>query len=111
MIINDLIATYTVEHRDKLYFRVEIYRVDTGTPIQGSSIFSEVYLLRIPNGVWVKQPGKLDSSFRQAWLYLEDFAMVRGASLQEVTQAVNSEILRYGDDYLAKFDLTMRRQK
>jgi hypothetical protein len=109
MTTNELIATYTTEHKGKLYFRVEMLRTDTGAAIQGVNVFAEVYMLRYPIGsTSVKAEGK-DTSFRQAWQFLHDFPSVSGSSSQEVSRRVNEAIVKYGDDYLGKFDAQVDR--
>ena len=102
-----LIETFTVEYRGKIYLRVELFDSGVDGPTR---FFSEVYLLRYPAGLLAVSEGVSDRSFRQHWMYLDDFLMQREADLSSIRSSVIAEIGKYGDRYLGRFDPDLRRQ-
>ena len=108
---NDLRKTFTVEYKEMLYFRVDIYRIKTGDDIQIGGYFSEVYMLLFPHGAMASTKETMDHSFRQQWLYLEDFPRCNGGGRMAVESDVLKAVEAYGDAYLSKFSTSLKRQK
>lgn len=111
MEINELVGTFTFVHRDQLYFRVEIFSASTGATVEIMRFFSETYLLRFPNGASAFPSARSDTSFRQSWLYLEDFKAIWGSSPADVKDSTIEALQRFGDAYLEKFNAKLKRQQ
>jgi len=107
----DIAATTTVEFESKVYFRIEILRLHTGAPIELKQYEAEVYLLRLPHGsvVMGENTNNQDRTFRQFWLYLDDFPKLEGSSVDSLRDQVIESLSAYADDYLARHNVTLKR--
>jgi len=107
----DIAATTTVEFESKVYFRIEILRVHTGAPVEITSFEAEVYLLRLPHGSMVMgdNPNNEDRTFRQFWLYLDDFPKLEGSSVDGLRDQVIERLSAYADEYLARHNTKLKR--
>ena len=109
---NELAATFAVEFEHKLYFRVEILRVETGHAVQSTTYFAEVYQLRWPGGMMTMPAQKRgDTRFRQSWLFLEDFPLVSAASVETLRADLLPKLTAYADAYLRDYDSSARRSQ
>jgi hypothetical protein len=106
----DLVKTYTLGFENKLYFRIEILRQDTGEAIQASNCIAEVYLLRFPNGTSARASERLDTSFRQSWLFLEDFPIVTAPTPQTLRDEIFPQVVAYAEKYLQTYTASVKRQ-
>lgn len=105
-----LVETRTIEFDSKVYFRIEILRLETGAPIQVVKCFAEVYLLCWPHGQMVMPSGqRVDTRFRQSWLFLDDFPMISGSSVNEVYSGVMAKLQQYAAAYIGEFDTRLKR--
>ena len=103
-VINHLAGTVTYKYRATLLFRLEVFRVEEPTDVQITRFYGDVFLLRWPNGMAVSKRERLDTSFRQQWLLLDDFPRCEGSRPEAVVEHFVSAAQKYGSDYLAKYD-------
>jgi hypothetical protein len=105
----ELVATFTIEVSQQVYYRVEILRVDNGAAVQTTKFCSEVYLLKWPHGATVSAGKEYDTQCRQSWLYLEDFPQLSDSSIEGLRDQVVDRLLVHANAYTAKFKTAMRR--
>ena len=74
---NELKASFSLEFDHKLYFLVDIFRVETGRAIQSTTYFAEVYQLRWPTGIAMAPMKRADGRFRQWLMFLDDFPLIQ----------------------------------
>jgi hypothetical protein len=108
---NELAASFAVEFEHKLYFRVEILRVETGQAIQSTTYFAEVYQLRAPLGATAFPQNRGDTRFRQSLLFLDDFPLVADSSVESVRTQVLQKLSAYADAYLKDYDTAIQRSQ
>jgi hypothetical protein len=108
---NELAATLGVEFDGKLYFRIEIFRVDKGPDTDLTTYFAEVYQLRLPNGTMAFPKERSDRGFRQSCLFFEDFPLISGSSVNAVHDETLQKLSTYADNYCQKFDPELKRSQ
>jgi hypothetical protein len=101
--LNELAAVFTIEFESKLYFRVEILRVETTNVISSTTYFAEVYQLRLPHGTSGMPHQGTDCRWRQFLHYLDDFQMVSANSIEAVREEVVRNLSLYADEYFCNY--------
>lgn len=97
--LGESVAVFTVEFDAKLYFRVEILRMESGGALQPTAYFADVYQLRFPNGLAASPSMTGVQRARPSLHFLEDFKPVYGDTIA----AVRTDILRRLSEYVEAY--------
>ena len=94
------VAAFTVEFDAKLYFRVEILRVESGSALGPTAYFADIYQLRFPHGLAASASMTGVHRIRPFLHFLEDFKPVYGDTIAAVRNDVMRRLTEYAESYL-----------
>ena len=98
--LGESVAAFTVEFDAKLYFRVEILRVESGSALEPTAYFADVYQLRFPHGLAPNPSMTGVHRVRPFLHFLEDFKPVYGDTIAAVRNDVFRRLTEYAEAYL-----------